>query len=96
MMEAIKRAVVSMNDRRLTNKYSAAAHTMAMTKAREGLLGHLTGTNAAKGYNKLADDLSQTDRKTSKRIDKLAGNPELKATVDKNLGLNQPEKGTWD
>lgn len=94
MMEAMKRAVASMNDRRLTNKYSLAAHTMAMTEAREGLLGHLTGTDAAKGYNQLAGDLSQTDRKTSKRIDKLAANPKLKATVDKNLGLNQPES-SW-
>lgn len=94
MMEAMKRAVASMNDRRLTNKYSAAAHTMAMTEAREGLLRGLKGAGAAKGYNQLAGDLSQTDRNTSKRIDELAANPKLKATVDKNLGLNQPES-SW-
>lgn len=96
----VGRAITAWRDRRTVQKFSGAAHVMNHAAQTDALLDHLTrggqhmaAANVAAG---MAQDLSKTSGKTAKRIDKLASNLELKAKVDKGLGLNQPEKGPWD
>jgi hypothetical protein len=87
---AMSRAAAGWRDRRVVKKYADAAHVMDGAKHVDALLEQLkynprasrdVAIDAAKTFNTVPN-------KTSKRIDKLAANPELKAKVDKGLGLN--------
>jgi hypothetical protein len=90
---AISRAAAAWHDRRVVKKYADAAHVMDGAKHVDALLEQLQyNPRASRGVAiDAAKDLGNVPNKTSKRIDKLAADPELKAKVDKGLGLNTPD-----
>lgn len=90
----LKRAVNAWRDRRAVQKYSDAAHVMNHAEHQEAFLKDMQGTTAAEGYRDLAKGLDKTSGKTAKRIDHLAGNPDLRAKVDKGLGLQGPHENS--
>jgi hypothetical protein len=87
---AIARAANAWRDRRTVKKYSDAAHVMNHAAHVDALLDQYPHNHQFK--KSLATDAANTlenvPNKTSKRIDKLAADPALKAKVDKGLGLN--------
>jgi hypothetical protein len=87
---AIRRAANAFRDRRTVKKYSDAAHVMNHAAEVDALLNQYQHNHRfTKGLaTDAANALGNVSNKTSKRIDKLAANPELKAKVDKGLGLN--------
>jgi hypothetical protein len=87
---SIARAANAWRDRRTVKKFSDAAHVMNHTAQVDALLNQFQHNHSFK--KSLATDAANTlenvPNKTSKRIDKLAADPALKAKVDKGLGLN--------
>jgi hypothetical protein len=87
---AIARAANAWRDRRTVKKYSDAAHVMNHAAHVDALLSEYRHNHqfTKSVATDAANTLENVPNKTSKRIDKLAADPALKAKVDKGLGLN--------
>lgn len=99
-MNPMQRAASQWRDRRLVKKYGTAAKMMNGVDHTEAYLSDMARKAntpekkefAATMYRTAAASISNVDRKTSRRADKLNRKPELRSRVDKKLGLKTPEE----